>query len=109
MAAAEKEIADAAKNTQASGRPSVYSGLATRLSHAGIYSEEAEEYARKGLAEMDEREYMDSRKQQYERDRAVSVPVPRNVRLESRTRQCGDDGPRRGRGTRAPVPVYLLR
>jgi hypothetical protein len=67
LAAAEKEIADAAKNSQSGARSSIYSSLATRLSSAGIYSEEAEEYARKGLAAMNEREYMDTRKQQYER------------------------------------------
>ena len=67
LAAAEKEIADAAKNTEFGPRSSVHSSLATRLSNAGIYSEEAEEYARKGLAAMDERAYMDTRKQQYER------------------------------------------
>jgi len=67
LAAAEKEIADAAKNTDSSPRSSTYSSLATRLSNAGIYSEEAEDYARKGLAAMDERVYMDMRKKQYER------------------------------------------
>jgi hypothetical protein len=67
LAAAEKEITDAAKNTESSPRSSIYSSLATRLSNAGIYSEEAEDYARKGLAAMDERVYMDMRKKQYER------------------------------------------
>jgi len=67
LAAAEKEIADAAKNTESGPRSSPYGSLATRLSNAGIYSDEAEDYARKGLAAMDERAYMDMRKKQYER------------------------------------------
>jgi hypothetical protein len=67
LASAEKEIADAAKGTEMMPGSSVYGNLATRLSNAGIYSEEAEDYARKGLAAMDERAYMDMRKKQYER------------------------------------------
>jgi len=67
LAAAEKEIADAAKGTDTAPGYSVYNNLATRLSNAGIYSEEAEDYARKGLAGMDERAYMETRKKQYDR------------------------------------------
>jgi hypothetical protein len=48
-----------------------YNRLASALVTAGIFSEEAEEYARKGLAAMDERAYMESRKQQYERSLAT--------------------------------------
>jgi hypothetical protein len=67
LAAAEKELADAAKSTESGPRSSIYGSLASRLSNAGIYSEEAEEYARKALAAMDERTYLDTRKKQYER------------------------------------------
>jgi tetratricopeptide (TPR) repeat protein len=66
LASAEKEIADAAKRTEMMPAYSVYNNLASRLSSAGIYSEEAEDYARKGLAGMDERAYMDMRRKQYE-------------------------------------------
>ena len=71
LAFAEKEVADAAKRTDTAPGSSVYNTLATRLSNAGIYSEEAEDYARKGLAAMDERAYMDTGKQQYERSLAA--------------------------------------
>jgi len=70
LAGAEKEIADARKNADTTPGYSIYNGLATRLSGAGIYSEEAEDFARKGLAGMDERAYMDARKKQYERSLA---------------------------------------
>ena len=70
LAGAEKEIADAKKSADTTPGYSIYNGLATRLSGAGIYSEEAEDFARKGLAGMDERAYMDARKKQYERSLA---------------------------------------
>ena len=71
LAFAEKEVADAAKRTDTTPGSSVYNNLATRLSNAGIYSEEAEDYARKGLAAMDERAYMDMGRKQYERSLAA--------------------------------------
>src|SRR5512137_663964 len=46
---------------------STYNNIASRLAGAGIYSEEAEDYARKGLAAMDDQAYMAQRKRQYER------------------------------------------
>jgi len=67
LAAAEKEIADAAKGTESGPRPAPYGSLAARLSNAGIYSEEAEEYARKALAALDEAAYKTARTQQFER------------------------------------------
>jgi hypothetical protein len=67
LASAEKDIADAAKGTDSMPGYSVYNSLATRLSNAGVYSEEAEDYARRGLAAMDERAYLETRKKQHER------------------------------------------
>jgi hypothetical protein len=67
IASAEKEIADAAKNADSMPAYGVYNNLANRLSNSGIYTEDAEDFARKGVAGMDERAYMDARKKQYER------------------------------------------
>jgi len=67
LALAEKDLADAAKRTETMPLYFTYNRLASALVTAGIFSEEAEDYARKGLAAMDERTYMESRKQQYER------------------------------------------
>jgi tetratricopeptide (TPR) repeat protein len=67
LAAAEADIAEAKKRTEGMPLYFTYNALASRLASAGIYSEEAEDFARKGLAGMDERGYMDRRKQQYER------------------------------------------
>ena len=70
LAQTEKDIADAAKRADATPVYSTYNRLASSLLNAGIYSEEAEDFARKGLAGMDERAYMDMRKAQYERSLA---------------------------------------
>jgi tetratricopeptide (TPR) repeat protein len=70
LAQTEKDIADAAKRADAMPVYSTYNRLASSLLNAGIYSEEAEDFARKGLAGMDERAYMDMRKAQYERSLA---------------------------------------
>ena len=67
LAAAEADIAEAKKRSEGMPLYFTYNALASRLASAGIYSEEAEDFARKGLAGMDERGYMDRRKQQYER------------------------------------------
>jgi tetratricopeptide (TPR) repeat protein len=71
LALAEKDIADAATRTDTMPIYSIYNNLASRLFSAGIFSEEAEDYARKGVAAMDERTYMESRKQRYERSLAT--------------------------------------
>ena len=71
LALAEKDIADAAKRTDTMPLYFTYNRLASALVTAGIFSEEGEDYARKGLAAMDERTYMESRKQQYERSLAT--------------------------------------
>jgi tetratricopeptide (TPR) repeat protein len=68
---AEKDIADAAKRTDTMPAYSTYNRLASSLLNAGVYSEEAEDFARKGLAGMDERTYMEMRKKQYERSLAA--------------------------------------
>ena len=71
LAQTEKDIADAAKRADAMPAYSTYNRLAASLLNAGIYSEEAEDFARKGLDGMDERTYMDMRKKQYERSLAT--------------------------------------
>ena len=71
IAQTEKDIADAAKRTDAMPAYSTYNRLAASLLNAGLYSEEAEDFARKGLAGMDERPYMEMRKKQYERSLAT--------------------------------------
>jgi hypothetical protein len=71
LALAEKDIADAAKRTDAMPQYSTFNRLASALVTAGIFSEEAEDYARRGLAAMDESAYMATRKQQYERSLAA--------------------------------------
>jgi hypothetical protein len=71
LALAEKDIADAAKRTETMPLYSTYNRLASALVTAGIFSEEGEDYARKGLAAMDERAYIDMRKKQYERSLAA--------------------------------------
>lgn len=67
LAGAEAEIAEATKRTDGMPLYSTYNSIASRLAGAGIYSEEAEDYARKGLAAMDDQAYMAQRKRQYER------------------------------------------
>ena len=67
LAAADADIAEAKKRTEGMPLYFTYNSLASRMAGAGIFSEEAEDYARKGLAAMDERTYMDQRRQQYER------------------------------------------
>ena len=71
LAIAEKDIADAAKRTDMMPAYATYNRLASALLGAGIHSEEAEDFARKGLAAMDEPTYMDMRKKQYERSLAT--------------------------------------
>ena len=68
---AELETAEKSADT----RPlyMTYNSIATRLSRAGVYSEEAENMARKGLAGMDEKTYFENRKRTYR-------PLPRGLR-----------------------------
>jgi hypothetical protein len=67
VANAETEVADAAKRADTMPAYSTYNRLASQLVTAGIYSEEAEDFARKGLAAMNEGAYMDMRRKSYER------------------------------------------
>ncbi|HSP91429.1 MAG TPA: hypothetical protein VLN08_11000, partial [Vicinamibacterales bacterium] len=71
LAIAEKDIADAAKRTDVMPAYATSNRLASALLGAGIHSEEAEDFARKGLAAMVEPTYMDMRKKQYERSLAT--------------------------------------
>ena len=71
LAIADKDIADAAKRTDMMPAYATYNRLASALLGAGIHSEEAEDFARKGLAAMDEPTYMELRKKQYERSLAT--------------------------------------
>ncbi len=69
--AIETEIADAKKTTDTRPLYSTYNSIASRLANAGIYSEEAEDFARKGLAGMDEKTYFENRKRAYDRSLAA--------------------------------------
>ncbi len=71
LALAEKDIADAATRTDVMPAYATYNRLASALLGAGIHSEEAEDFARKGLAAMDEPTYMEMRRKQYERSLAT--------------------------------------
>ena len=80
LAAADADIAEAKKRSDGMPLYFTYNSLASRLVGAGIFSEEAEDYARKGLAAMDEATYLRVRKQQYERslaayEKAVAGPA----------------------------------
>jgi len=71
-----------------------YNRLASALVTAGIFSEEAEDYARKGLAAMDERTYMSRA--------SSSTSVARGLREDdglSRRREAGVRAGRRRPGT----------
>ena len=97
LAQTEKDIADAAKRADAMPAYSTYNRLAASLLNAGIYSEEAEDFARKGLDGMDERTYMDMRKKQYERSLATYEKMTAAGRGET------------GAGCRRSHPGALLR
>ena len=71
MAQIDTEVADAKKRTDTAPIYSTYNSIASRLMSAGIFSEDAEDYARKGLAAMDEPTYMEMRKKQFERSLAA--------------------------------------
>jgi hypothetical protein len=67
----DTELEDARKAADTRPMYSTYNSIASRLSNAGVYSEEAEDFARKGLAAMDERAYTENRKKMYERSLAA--------------------------------------
>ena len=95
LAQTEKDIADAAKRADAMPAYSTYNRLAASLLNAGIYSEEAEDFARKGLDGMDERTYMEMRKKQYERSLAT---------YEKMTAAASDAKPAAPAAGEAPAP-----
>ncbi len=67
----ETEIADAKKATDVRPLYATYNSIASRLANGGIYSEEAEDFARKGLAGMDEKTYFENRKRAFDRSLAA--------------------------------------
>jgi hypothetical protein len=69
--AIETEIADAKKSTDVRPLYTTYNSIASRLASAGVYSDDAEEFARKGLAGMDEKTYFESRRRAYDRSLAA--------------------------------------
>jgi tetratricopeptide (TPR) repeat protein len=71
LALTQTEIEDAKKRTDTVPLYSTYNSMASRLLRESIFSEEAEDFARKGLSAMDERTYTDMRKKQYERSLAA--------------------------------------
>lgn len=79
LAMTESEVADAKKRTDTMPMYQTYNSIASRMASNGIFTEEAEDYARKGLAAMDEPSYIEMRKKQYERalasyEKAVAAP-----------------------------------
>lgn len=70
LALTEKEIADATQRANMTPLYFTYNSIASRLLNAGIVTDEAEEYARKGLAGMDEATYLKSRKEAFARSLA---------------------------------------
>jgi hypothetical protein len=67
----ETEIADAKKTTDMRPLYATYNNIASRLASGGIYSEDAESFARQGLAGMDEKTYFENRKKAYDRSLAA--------------------------------------
>jgi hypothetical protein len=67
----ETEIADAKKTTDMRPLYATYNNIASRLASGGIYSEEAENFARQGLAGMDEKTYFENRRKAYDRSLAA--------------------------------------
>lgn len=105
LASTETDIADAKKRADTAPEYTVYANLASRLVTAGIYSEEAENFARKALAGMDERAYMDMRLKQFER----AVATYEKMTAESAKPKPADaaDKPATERSTPAsPPPAY---
>ncbi len=67
----DTEVADAKKTTDMRPLYMTYNNIASRLASGGIYSEEAENFARQGLAGMDEKTYFENRKKAYDRSLAA--------------------------------------
>jgi hypothetical protein len=67
----ETEIADAKKTTDMRPLYMTYNNIASRLASGGIYSEDAENFARQGLAGMDEKTYFENNKRAFDRSMAA--------------------------------------
>jgi hypothetical protein len=67
----DTELADAKKTSDTRPMYSTYNSIASRLVTAGVYSDDAEDMARKGLAGMDERTYFENRRRAYDRSLAA--------------------------------------
>ena len=106
LAIAEKDIADAAKRTDVMPAYATYNRLASALLGAGIHSEEAEDFARKGLAAMDEPTYMDMRKKQDERSLATYEKM--TAAAGGAKPEPAAAGARPGALLRLPAPNYRV-
>ncbi len=87
----DTELEDAKKTAETRPMYSTYNNIASRLVNAGVFSEEAEDLARKGLAGMDERTYAENRKRQYER--ALSTYEKNLAAYEKQTAAAKDGKP----------------
>jgi hypothetical protein len=67
----DTDLEDAKKNADTRPLYMTYNSIASRFASAGVYSGEAEDMARKGLAGMDEKTYFENRKKGYERSLAA--------------------------------------
>jgi len=70
LAQIDTEVADAKARADTTPIYQTYNSIASRFVTQSIFSEEAEDYARKGLAAMDEKAFMETRRKQYERSLA---------------------------------------
>ena len=104
LAMADKDIADAAKRADTSPAYTTYNRLASALLNAGIYSEEAEEFARKGLAGMDEGAYIDMRRTQYER--SLAAYEKRAASAAEAKPAAAEDGPAAPAADAPAAPSY---
>jgi hypothetical protein len=67
----DTDLEDAKKNADTRPLYTAYNSIASRFATAGVYSGEAEDMARKGLAGMDEKTYFENRKKAYDRSLAA--------------------------------------
>jgi hypothetical protein len=67
----DTDLEEAKKNADTRPLYMTYNSIASRFATAGVYSGEAEDMARKGLAGMDEKTYFENRKKAYDRSLAA--------------------------------------
>jgi tetratricopeptide (TPR) repeat protein len=67
----DTDLEEAKKNADTRPLYMTYNNIASRFATAGVYTGEAEDMARKGLAGMDEKIYFENRKKAYERSLAT--------------------------------------